>query len=172
MSRHHVRSFGTNKIVAIKFVRELSGCGLFEAKNHVEQQTDFTVTAGGPTQARISEEAQRFMIEFDPRLDGTTAVVPAADSEPGGAHCVRYREGSHKINAIKLVRELTGLGLKEALDIVDGGGLIRSALSLDQATAIEAKFEAIGAQVEVYVASEPSARVSGFDPDDEANDDF
>jgi large subunit ribosomal protein L7/L12 len=57
--------------------------------------------------------------------------------------------GQHKINAIKLVRELTGLGLKESKDLVDHGGLVRTGLRRSEAEAIARQFLAIDAQVEV-----------------------
>jgi large subunit ribosomal protein L7/L12 len=58
--------------------------------------------------------------------------------------------GDKKINVIKVVREVTSLGLKEAKDLVDGAPkVVKEGLSKDEATAIKKKFEEVGAQVEV-----------------------
>ena len=58
--------------------------------------------------------------------------------------------GGNKINVIKVVRELTGLGLKEAKDLVEGAPKpIKEGVTKDEAAAIKKKFEEVGAKVEV-----------------------
>ncbi len=58
--------------------------------------------------------------------------------------------GEKKINVIKVVRELTGLGLKEAKDAVEGAPhTLKSAVNKDEAAKMKAKLEAEGAQVEI-----------------------
>ncbi len=58
--------------------------------------------------------------------------------------------GDKKINVIKVVREVTSLGLKEAKDLVDGAPkVVKEGLSKDEAQAIKKKFEEVGATVEV-----------------------
>jgi large subunit ribosomal protein L7/L12 len=58
--------------------------------------------------------------------------------------------GSNKINVIKVVREVTSLGLKEAKDLVEGAPkTIKEAVSKDEAAAIKKKFEDVGAKVEI-----------------------
>lgn len=58
--------------------------------------------------------------------------------------------GEKKINVIKVVREVTSLGLKEAKDLVDGAPkLVKEGVSKDEAAAIKKKFDEVGAQVEV-----------------------
>jgi large subunit ribosomal protein L7/L12 len=58
--------------------------------------------------------------------------------------------GDKKINVIKVVREVTSLGLKEAKDLVDGAPkVVKEGLSKDEAQTIKKKFEEVGAQVEV-----------------------
>src|SRR5687767_6471866 len=58
--------------------------------------------------------------------------------------------GTNKINVIKVVREVTSLGLKEAKDLVEGAPKpIKEGIPKDEANAIKAKFEAVGAKVEV-----------------------
>ena len=58
--------------------------------------------------------------------------------------------GDKKINVIKVVREVTSLGLKEAKDLVDGAPkLVKEGVSKDEAATIKKKFEEVGAQVEI-----------------------
>jgi large subunit ribosomal protein L7/L12 len=58
--------------------------------------------------------------------------------------------GGNKINVIKVVREITSLGLKEAKDLVEGAPkAVKEAVSKDEAAAIKKKFEEVGAKVEV-----------------------
>ncbi len=58
--------------------------------------------------------------------------------------------GDKKINVIKVVREVTSLGLKEAKDLVDGAPkLVKEGVSKDEAAAIKKKFEEVGAAVEI-----------------------
>jgi large subunit ribosomal protein L7/L12 len=58
--------------------------------------------------------------------------------------------GANKINVIKVVREVTSLGLKEAKDLVEGAPKpIKEAIPKDEAEAIKKKFEDVGAKVEI-----------------------
>ena len=58
--------------------------------------------------------------------------------------------GGNKINVIKVVREITALGLKEAKDLVEGAPKpIKEGVTKDEAAAIKKKFEEVGAKVEV-----------------------
>jgi large subunit ribosomal protein L7/L12 len=58
--------------------------------------------------------------------------------------------GDKKINVIKVVREVTSLGLKEAKDLVDGAPkVVKEGISKDEAAAVKKKFEEVGATVEI-----------------------
>jgi large subunit ribosomal protein L7/L12 len=57
--------------------------------------------------------------------------------------------GANKINVIKVVREITGLGLKEAKDLTEAGGKVKEAVSKADAEALKKKFEEAGAKVEL-----------------------
>jgi len=58
--------------------------------------------------------------------------------------------GGNKINVIKVVREITALGLKEAKDLVEGAPkAVKEGVNKDEAAAIKKKFEEVGAKVEV-----------------------
>ena len=57
--------------------------------------------------------------------------------------------GSNKIQVIKIVRDLTGLGLKEAKEIADNGGNVKEGIDKEEAEKIKAQFEEAGASVEL-----------------------
>jgi len=80
------------------------------------------------------------------------AAAPAAAEEAAGPSVVTLvltSAGPNKIPVIKLVREVTGLGLKEAKEIADNGGNVKENISSDEANELKAKFEEAGASVEV-----------------------
>lgn len=90
---------------------------------------------------------------------GVTAAAPVAVVAGGGAaEVVEQTEfdviltgaGASKINVIKVVREITGLGLKEAKDLVDNAPKpLKEKVSKEDAEAVKAKLEGAGASVEV-----------------------
>jgi large subunit ribosomal protein L7/L12 len=82
---------------------------------------------------------------------GGGAAAAAAPAEEKTEFTVTLTEvGSNKINVIKVVREITALGLKEAKDLVEGAPKpIKEAVTKDEAAAIKKKFEEVGAKVEV-----------------------
>ncbi len=85
------------------------------------------------------------------------AVVMAAGGDAGGDAAEEKTEfdvvlknaGASKINVIKEVRGITGLGLKEAKELVEAGGKIKEAVSKDEAEEVKGKLEAAGAEVEL-----------------------
>ena len=98
---------------------------------------------------------------FKTKFNVTIAAVAAGAPAGGGAAAAVVEEqtefsvvlkevGPKKIQVIKVVRELTGLGLKEAKDVVDGAPReIKGGVSKDEAAQVKAKLEAEGAVVEV-----------------------
>jgi large subunit ribosomal protein L7/L12 len=117
---------------------------------------------------QLSELTVMQMAELSKLLEdkwGVSAAAPmmmAAAGAPaaGGAPAAAEEQtefavhlmgaGDKKINVIKVVREVTSLGLKEAKDLVDGAPkLVKEGVSKDEAAAIKKKFEEVGAQVEV-----------------------
>src|SRR5690348_8483406 len=82
---------------------------------------------------------------------GGAGAAPAAPVEEQTEFDVVLRDaGAKKIQVIKVVRELTGLGLKEAKDLVDGAPqTVKSGVSKDEANSIKAKLEEQGAGVDV-----------------------
>ncbi|HLM99569.1 MAG TPA: 50S ribosomal protein L7/L12 [Bryobacteraceae bacterium] len=80
---------------------------------------------------------------------GGGAAAPAAE-EKTEFSVVLQAAGANKINVIKVVREVTSLGLKEAKDLVDGAPKpVKEGVSKDEAEAIKKKFVDAGATVEV-----------------------
>jgi len=84
------------------------------------------------------------------------AVVMAAAGDAGGSEeeqtefdVVLKSPGASKINVIKEVRAITGLGLKEAKTLVEANGKVKEAVSKDEAEDVKGKLEAAGAEVEV-----------------------
>lgn len=90
---------------------------------------------------------------------GVTAAAPVAVVAGGGAEAAAEQTefdviltsaGAGKINVIKVVREITGLGLKEAKEVVDNAPkAIKEKVSKEDAEAVKAKLEEAGASVEV-----------------------
>lgn len=73
----------------------------------------------------------------------------AAEEEQTEFDVVLKSPGASKINVIKEVRSLTGLGLKEAKDLVEAGGKIKEGVDKAEADEVKAKLEAAGAEVEL-----------------------
>ena len=82
---------------------------------------------------------------------GGGAAAPAAAAEEQTEFTVMLKEaGAKKIQVIKVVREITGLGLKEAKDLVDGAPQqVKAGVSKDEAASLKAKLEEQGAAVEI-----------------------
>ena len=82
---------------------------------------------------------------------GAPAAGAAAAAEEQTEFAVHLTSaGDKKINVIKVVREVTSLGLKEAKDLVDGAPkLVKEGVSKEEAATIKKKFEEVGAQVEI-----------------------
>src|SRR3954465_9913144 len=108
----------------------------------------------------LAELIEAFKSKFNVTI---TAAAPAAAAGGGGGapaaaaveektefDVVLKDSGAKKIQVIKVVRELTGLGLKEAKDLVDQApSVVKSGVSKDEAATMKAKLEEQGAGVEV-----------------------
>jgi large subunit ribosomal protein L7/L12 len=90
---------------------------------------------------------------------GVTAAAPAAAGAVGGGaepeektsfNVLIKASGDQKINVIKIVKEVTGLGLKEAKDIVDAAPkVVKEGLKKEEAEELKKRFEEVGATVEL-----------------------
>ncbi|NHB75593.1 50S ribosomal protein L7/L12 [Rhodobacter calidifons] len=76
-------------------------------------------------------------------------AAAAAEEEKTEFDVVLTDAGANKINVIKVVREITGLGLKEAKDLTEAGGKVKEGVSKADAEAMKKKFEEAGAKVEL-----------------------
>ncbi|MEE1389834.1 MAG: 50S ribosomal protein L7/L12, partial [Clostridia bacterium] len=95
-------------------------------------------------------------IEEEFGVSAVAAAAPAAGAVAGAAEektsfdVVLKEAGANKIPVIKVVRDATGLGLKEAKDLVDGAPkTVKEGVSKDEAEELKAKFEEAGATVEL-----------------------
>ena len=99
---------------------------------------------------------------IEPATGGAVMVAGAAAGGPGGAdgaaggdeksefNVILKSAGDKKINVIKEVRTITGLGLKEAKDLVEAGGkAVKEGVPKDEAEEIKKKLEEAGAEVEL-----------------------
>ena len=73
----------------------------------------------------------------------------AADAAPSTVTVTLVNAGLAKINVIKVIKEITGLGLADSKAIADNGGAVKENISVDEANEIKAKLEEAGAEVEV-----------------------
>jgi large subunit ribosomal protein L7/L12 len=80
---------------------------------------------------------------------GPAAAAAPAEEEKTEFDVVLTEAGPNKINVIKEVRAITGLGLKEAKDLVEAGGKVKEAASKADAEALKKKLEEAGAKVEL-----------------------
>ena len=117
---------------------QIQGLTLLEASQLVkmlEEKLGVSAAAAGPVMVAAG--------------GGATAAAPAAE-EKTEFNVVLTAAGANKINVIKVVREVTSLGLKEAKDLVDGAPKpVKEGVSKDEAAAIAKKFTDAGATVEV-----------------------
>jgi len=108
----------------------------------------------------LSELVKALEEEFGVSAAAPVAVAAVGAAAPGAAapaaeektefEVILKSPGADKIKVIKVVREVTGLGLKEAKDLVDGAPkTLKEGVSKDEAAQIEAKFKEVGATVEI-----------------------
>ena len=101
----------------------------------------------------INELVEAMKEEFgvDPSAVAVAAgpAVAVAEEGPSKVNVVLTAAGANKIAVIKIVRDLTGLGLKEAKDIADNGGNVKEGIDKEEAEKIKAQFGEAGATVEL-----------------------
>ncbi|OKP96370.1 50S ribosomal protein L7/L12 [Paenibacillus sp. P46E] len=112
-------------------LEEIKGMSVLELNDLVKAiEEEFGVTAAAPVAAG--------------------GAVAAVEEEQSEFDVILTGAGASKINVIKIVREITGLGLKEAKDLVDNAPkAIKEKVSKEEAEATKAKLEEVGAAVEV-----------------------
>jgi large subunit ribosomal protein L7/L12 len=117
-----------------KFVSEIESMSVLELNNLVKSlEEKFGVSAAAMAMPAAAAAAPAAAVEEE-KTEFTVVLAAAGD----------------KIKTIKVVREVTGLGLKEAKDLVDGAPqTLKEAVSKDDAANIKKKFEEVGAKVEI-----------------------
>jgi len=123
-----------------------------------EKITKFIEEVKALTVMELSELVKALETEFGVSAAAMASAGPAAGAAAAAAPVEEQTEftvilkgpGANKINVIKAVRELTGLGLKEAKDLVDGAPKnVKENVSKEDATAVANKLKEAGADVEV-----------------------
>ena len=110
---------------------------------------------GNKSVIELVELIDTFKTKFNVTISAVAAGAPAgaaavAVEEQTEFSVVLKEVGAKKIQVIKVVREITGLGLKEAKDVVDGAPqTVKAGVSKDEAAQLKAKLEAEGATIEV-----------------------
>lgn len=99
----------------------------------------------------LNELVKAIEEEFGVTAAAPVAVAAAADAAPAGPVEVTVtltNDGGAKIPVIKVVREITGLGLKEAKELVDGApSIVKEGVSKEEAESLKAQLEEAGASV-------------------------
>jgi len=107
------------------------------------------------TLLEIKEVVDMMKEEFGVDPSSVAVAAPAAggeaaaDAGQSSFDVVLTEAGANKINVIKLIKEITGLGLGESKAIADNGGVVKEKVSTDEANEMKAKFEEAGATVEL-----------------------
>lgn len=122
------------KAQVIEFIEKMSVLELAEMVKELEEK--FGVSAAAPVAVAAA----------GPAAGGEAAAVEEKDE----FDVVLTATGDKKINVIKVVRAITGLGLKEAKDLVDGApNTVKEGASKEEANGIKAQLEEAGASVEL-----------------------
>jgi large subunit ribosomal protein L7/L12 len=118
----------------VEYIKNISVLELSQLVKTLEQELGVSAAAAAPVV-----------------VAGAAAPGAAAPAEEQTEFTVTLTEvGPNKINVIKVVREITSLGLKEAKDLVEGAPkAVKESVNKDEAAAIKKKFEEVGAKVEV-----------------------
>ncbi len=136
MAEVKTKSGKVGKDEIVEAIGNLTVLELAELVKTLEEK--FGVTAAAPVAVAAS-----------PMGGGPAGAAPAVE-EQTEFDAILKSVGDKKIQVIKVVRELTGLGLKEAKDLVDGAPkAVKEKVSKTEAEQIKAKLEAEGAQIEI-----------------------
>ena len=125
-------------MTAENFVKEIEGMTVLELNNLVKAlEEKFGVSAAAMAMPVAA-------------TGGAAGASAAPAEEEKTEFTVILAAAGDKIKTIKVVREVTSLGLKEAKDLVDGApGTLKEGVSKDEAANIKKKFEEVGAKVEI-----------------------
>jgi large subunit ribosomal protein L7/L12 len=127
----------SEKVTAL--IEEVKALTVLELSDLVKAlEEEFGVSAAAPVAVAAAPAA------------GGAAAPAAAEEEKTEFDVILKAAGAEKIKVIKVVREITGLGLKEAKDLVDGAPKpVKENVTKEEAATFEAKLKEVGAEVEV-----------------------
>lgn len=127
-----MKAGGVRKMTKDQIIEAIKGMSILEIKELVEAcEEEFGVSASAPVMV-------------------AGAAAGGAAEEKSEFDVVLQSAGAKKIGVIKVVREITGLGLKEAKALVDGApGTIKEAVAKEEAEEMKAKLEEAGAVIEL-----------------------
>lgn len=102
----------------------------------------------------IKEVVDLMKEEFGVDPSAVAVAAPAggaapAEEGPSAVDVVLASAGANKIAVIKLIKEITGLGLGDSKAIADNGGVVKEKVAMDEANEMKAKFEEAGATIEL-----------------------
>jgi len=122
----------------VKVIEDVKALTVLELSELVKAlEEEFGVSAAAPMAVAAAPVA------------GAAAAAPA-EEEKTEFDVILKDFGTEKIKVIKVVRELTGLGLKEAKDVVDGTpSTVKENVTKEEAANMEAKFKEVGATIEI-----------------------
>jgi large subunit ribosomal protein L7/L12 len=124
-------------MTAENFVKEIEGMTVLELNGLVKALEE-----------KFGVSAQAFAAPAAVAGAGAAAAAPVEEEQT--EFTVILSAAGEKIKTIKVVREVTSLGLKEAKDLVDGApGTLKEGVSKEEAATIKKKFEEVGAKVEI-----------------------
>ncbi len=145
-------AMGPNKIQVIKVVKDRTGLGLKDSKELVEAapkivKSNLDRAAAEALQAELAAAGATARV-----VDSASAPAPASQKSAavGGMSVTLVSCGSKKIEVIKIIREVTGLGLKESKDLAEQTpSMIKFGLSVADAEALQKRLAAAGATAKV-----------------------
>jgi large subunit ribosomal protein L7/L12 len=126
-----------SKLTKEQFFAHLDGLTILELADYIKEfETRYGISAAAAAPVTVAGAA-------------APAAAPAAE-EKTTFNVILKDVGDKKINVIKVVREVTSLGLKEAKDLVDGAPKpLKEGVTKEEAEAIKAKFVEVGAVIEL-----------------------
>lgn len=118
------------------------------------KKEDFIASLKEMTILEVKEIVDAMVEEFGINLNAVAVAAPsqggaAASDAPSTQTVVLKDAGATKIQVIKLIKDITGLGLVEAKKLADEGGNIKENVSAEEAEKIKADLEAAGATIEL-----------------------
>ena len=116
------------------------------SKEIVEAISEMTILEVKELKEAIEEA---FGVDASAVAAAAPAAGAAVEEGPSSVNVVLASAGANKLAVIKIIKEVTGLGLGESKAIADNGGVIKENVPTDEANELKAKFEEAGATIEL-----------------------